>query len=364
MTSGKRVLVTGATGGIGGAIREAFAGEGETVIATGRNAGFLLAESDCFELAASKSGEDAATALRDAGLRTRRVVRGLARRAPGLDLSWTGSIRLATDPEEAAHFAGSAARTRGVRSLQVGDVPEARGGGPYLGALEDVGDGMLHPLALLSALLEDAVRHGTARRDRTEVLGIEPRGGRVDVLTPRGTVRADRVVVATNSEARLLLGAVRPIRPVRGQVLVADVDPFPPWTRPVYATRGGDYWRPLPDGRVLLGGLRRLEARRENTRSLTTTATLQRHLRRLLARLLPDGTRVRVTHTWAGTMAFTPDHLPWVGPLPGARRISLLAGLNGHGMGWAPGLAEGLAASLEGEAGAVPACFSPARARR
>ena len=38
MTSGKRVLVTGATGGIGGAIAEAFAGEGAAVVATGRNA--------------------------------------------------------------------------------------------------------------------------------------------------------------------------------------------------------------------------------------------------------------------------------------------------------------------------------------
>lgn len=38
MTSGKRVLVTGATGGIGGAIAEAFVSEGAAVIATGRNA--------------------------------------------------------------------------------------------------------------------------------------------------------------------------------------------------------------------------------------------------------------------------------------------------------------------------------------
>ena len=37
MTSGKRVLVTGATGGIGGAIAEAFVAEGATVIATGRD---------------------------------------------------------------------------------------------------------------------------------------------------------------------------------------------------------------------------------------------------------------------------------------------------------------------------------------
>ena len=36
MAATKRILVTGASGGIGGAIAEAFAGEGETVIATGR----------------------------------------------------------------------------------------------------------------------------------------------------------------------------------------------------------------------------------------------------------------------------------------------------------------------------------------
>ena len=45
---------------------------------------------------------------------------------------------------------------------------------------------------------------------------------------------------------------------------------------------------------------------------------------------------------WAGTMAFTPDGLPRVGPLPSAPGISVITGMNGHGMGWAPALAETL----------------------
>ena len=76
----------------------------------------------------------------------------------------------------------------------------------------------------------------------------------------------------------------------------------------------------------------------------------------------PDA-RIEVTHRWAGTMGFTPDGLPSVGLVPGIRGIHLFAGWNGHGMGWAPGLADLLASHLMGERAPLRAQFRP-RPRR
>jgi glycine/D-amino acid oxidase-like deaminating enzyme len=353
---GLRVRTCVVGGGIAGAsLAYSLARRGESVAvfergmpghgASGRNAGFLLADSECVDLAARLVGEEAALALRAAGLAARRAYRDV--RAP---FEPTGSVRLAEDAGEAGDFALTAARRlRGVRLADVDDVPERGGAGPYLSALIDDGDGATHSVRALMAFVRAAERLGATFHAETPVLRIVRAGRRVEIETSHGRATAERVVVATNSEARLLLGGdVAPIRPVRAQALAAVVDPPPPWKRPVYATRGGDYWRPLPGGRVLLGGLRRLAKPREATRSTRTSAGLQGALDRFLRRLVGDEASVRVTHRWAGTMGFTRDGLPRVGPAPGRPGVHLFAGWNGHGMGWAPGFAEALAEHLLG----------------
>jgi glycine/D-amino acid oxidase-like deaminating enzyme len=113
---------------------------------------------------------------------------------------------------------------------------------------------------------------------------------------------------------------------------------------------------------VLLGGLRRLAKPREATRSTATSARLQRSLDAYLRRLVGRDALVEVTHRWAGTMGFTKDGLPRVGAVPGRPRVHVLAGCNGHGMGWAPGLAEDLAAHLAGTGRSVPSTFRPSLA--
>jgi gamma-glutamylputrescine oxidase len=329
--------------------------------ATGRNAGLLLAESECFGAAAREHGDEAARELRMAGLATRLLVRDLVGPAKAsVGLRWCGSVRLASDASESRAFADS--ESAGLDWVARGDldrVSERGASRAYIDALVDRGDAVVHPLKLLALVLDEARSHGAVLHQNTSVLELRPASHHVDLVTTRGSLRAERVVMATNAASRRLLPAARPVRPVRAQALAARVHPAPRWRRAVYATNGGDYWRTLPGGRVLLGGLRRMRRREENTRDSAPTEVLQIALRAFLRDLVGPEALIHITHAWAGTMAFTPDGLPWVGRIPGASRVAIIAGMNGHGMGWAPALAKDLVDHLAGDA--PPPHFNPAR---
>ncbi len=329
--------------------------------ATGRNAGFLMAESACYGAASAAHGEAIARTLRSAGLATRLLVRDLVGAdKSGVGLRWCGSVRLASDATESRAFSASeAAGLDWVARRPLARVAERGHSQAYSDALVDRGDAVVHPLKLLARVLDEASALGVALHPHTHVRALRPAARHVDVETERGTIRANRVVLATSATVRRLLPAARPVRPVRAQALAAIVQPAPRWRRAVYATNGGDYWRTLPGGRVLLGGLRRLRRREENTRDTSPTEALQIALRAFLRDLVGPDALIQVTHAWAGTMAFTPDGLPWVGRVPGAARIALLAGLNGHGMGWGPALAKDLVDHLHDAAPPPP--FKPGR---
>ncbi len=423
-TKSRTVIIGGGVAGWSLAAALAARGDDDIILlerahpaagATGRNAGFLLADSECLGLAARIHGAPAALALRDLGLRTRAIVTALAATVPSsAGLALPGSIRLASDRGEASAFLRSEEMLRDTAGPRVHCVPAAQpeggstfaqtsarpsastrpgDGPPWLAALVDDGDGVVDPLLVLDALIRASPR--VRRFDGTEVVAIVPRRGGLSVETrlsveamdgPRspgvpagastasrrgvahtrvttavgatshgttGRVLADRVIVCTNPDAhRLVPEALPRVRPVRAQALAAVVDPIPLWTRPAYANRGGEYWRLLPDGRALLGGLRRLRKRDENTAAPAANPTIQRELEHFLARIArrPDARRaprIDVTHRWAGIMGFTTDGLPVAGPVPTRPGLHILAGFNGHGMGWAPGLASLLAASLE-----------------
>jgi gamma-glutamylputrescine oxidase len=329
--------------------------------ATGRNAGFLLAEGAESSAEVARSASPAvAHALRAAGLATRDLVASLGRSAD-LDLSFPGSLRLAGSPEEAADLRA----TRALVGLPLEVVPaadlEARyGDRGYLSGLLDPGDGQVNPLRLLAAAFAEAEAAGVARRDASPVTAIEETARGVLVRTPRATVTASRVLVAVNAWITRCLGGAPWVRPVRAQMLAARATPAPAWMRPVYADRGADYWRRLPDGTLLLGGRRLVGDATEETDDASPAAPVQPALDALLRRLVGDA-RVEVVARWAGTMGFTADAVPAAGRAPGRERTWVLGGFNGHGMGWGPGLATALVGAMTGRGPALPACYDPAR---
>jgi glycine/D-amino acid oxidase-like deaminating enzyme len=101
--------------------------------------------------------------------------------------------------------------------------------------------------------------------------------------------------------------------------------------------RGYVYFRDVGN-RVLLGGGRNLAVEAETTTQMVTTESIQQYLEELLDTVIvPDGTAV-VEQRWAGVMAFTADHQPFVREV----ERGLWAAMTCNGMGVA--LASELAA--------------------
>jgi len=365
------VLVLGA-GIAGAAVARAAAQRGATVAwvdvrragegATGRNAGFILADgADPYARVAQSQGRDVADALRAAGLATREAVRDLARHH---DIGWvpSGSLRLAVDPDEAADLEATA-DALGLTWLAADRLPAPWRGGPWLGGLVDDGDGAVDPLHLLDAVVAEARRAGAALSEGVRVTRPERDGTRWRVVVGERVIEPAIVVVtASHASGALAPAGTADLRLTawRAQMLAARVKPTPRAPRPVYARGGHDYLRVLSTGTVLLGGQRDEGGDEERTTDETPGPAVQRALERLLARWFPHAQRRKVIARWAGTMAFTPDGLPLAGAWPGADGLYVLAGLMGHGMGWGLGLGAAVAEAALGGAPA-PAVFAPAR---
>ena len=308
--------------------------------ASGRNAGFLLAEgAETTAEVARTLGEPTARALRAVGLATRAEVAEVSR---GVDvgLRTVGSLRLAEDAAEAADLAATA-RVVGapLRLLAAREIPPAYAGFRSTGGLLDPGDGDLHPLRLLRAVLARAEAAGVRVAERSPVLEVEEADAEAIVTTRLGRVRAGTVVLTTNAWLARFLPSGPAVRPVRAQMLAARAPGVAAWPVPFYARRGAEYGRTLADGTFLLGGLRRLGGAREETDDARPEEPVQGGLDRLLADLLPPGAAATVVARWAGTMAFTADAVPLAGRAPGRARTWVVGGCNGHGMGWGAGLA-------------------------
>ena len=312
--------------------------------ASGRNAGFVLAQGP--RVAAHPAVQEAAAATR------LRLAQLASRHAFGYRK--TGSIRLAGDEAEAEAFR-RAPRPDGVTVLEGSALPPPWNSGRWPAGWIDAGDGVVHPAALVRALRDDARAAGASVLEGIRVDALQPAAAHVRVRTPQGTVRADRVVLATNAWTDRLWPGLS-IVPRRAQMLEARVEGALAWPQPVYARGGADYWRAMPDGRLLLGGCRDAGGPEEETAVDQPGAKVQAALDGLLQTLLGDRP-ARVTRRWAGIMGFTPDGMPYLGPGPTSDRVWLFAGFHGHGLGWAPGLADVMARALTSGVDHIPAPF-------
>jgi gamma-glutamylputrescine oxidase len=284
--------------------------------ASGRNAGFLLAGV----------AESYAAAVRTYGRSHAREVWALTvenherqvEAAGDADIGYarSGSAILASGPEEARELEESA-------HLLTEDGFEASWDGRVL---HNPRDGEVYPTRLVAALAARAPEGSI--REGVEVTAVEP-GGTVHATA--GTCRAGIVILATNGYTRDLLPDAA-IEPNRAQMLATAPQASRIAEHPTYSHFGYRYWRQLASGEVLIGGWRDTSVGTEQTSDAEPTPAIQARLDEAIRGL---GATAPVTHRWAGTMGFTRDGLPVVGPAEGMQNVYLCAGFNGHGMGFA-----------------------------
>jgi glycine/D-amino acid oxidase-like deaminating enzyme len=160
------------------------------------------------------------------------------------------------------------------------------------------------------------------------------RDGAAFVLqTPRGRIRAERVVVAADGALPILVPAAREnVRTKRLHMVATAPTDARLAQQLVYSRWGYEYHHQTPEGRVALGGYSDIDGadsadsytEREEP-SPVVMGRLERHLREEL------GVEAPITHRWVGLVGYGPDERPLAGPVPGEDGLYVLGGYNGTG---------------------------------
>lgn len=213
----------------------------------------------------------------------------------------------------------------------------------------------LHPLKYARGLARAALKHGATIHAGSRVLSWRREGGAHRLATARGTLRARRVVVATNGFTREGLDPSLDGRllPALSNIIVTR--PLTPAERdaqgwrtetPLYDTRNLlFYFRLLPDGRFLFGG------RGGASASPAAEKGMREGLARRLGAMFPAWREIEVSHFWRGLVCLAPDLLPHLGTLPDDPTSFYALAYHGNGIAMGTWCGRALARLLAGERG-------------
>jgi len=257
----------------------------------------------------------------------------------GVPVERSGSLALAVDEEEADMLWESAKLLREDgfdASFSLTD-PLDRG---FRGALHRPGDAMVDAGALTQALLVD---EGVVVHEGTEVHALEPAGDDIRVWAHGRTVLCRAVVLAVNGYAALVHPYLaESVAPVQGCVYRLDVPGEVLHDQPCTFSYGEQFLRPLPDGRVLIGGWDREQS--SGGRGNPGDGLVE-----FLSRHFPETDLSRLDRRME-VMGFTPDGLPMLGAVPGLPQVFFAVGFAGRGLSWAFVAAEQLVDAMLNDA--------------
>ena len=201
----------------------------------------------------------------------------------------------------------------------------------YLAGLLNSGSYHLNPLKLTLGLAKVAQKNKVKIFENTPIEKIREEGDRVQVISKKGLIRANQVVVACNGYLDSILGskknkfipinnyvvATEPLGEKRAREMIKN-------NYAVCDTRFIiDYYRFSEDWRMIFGGGETF------TSNFVKNATS--FVSKRMIKVFPQLQNVKIDYSWGGTLAITVNRLPHFGTLMN-NKVSYAFGYSGHGL--------------------------------
>lgn len=314
--------------------------------ASGRNGGFAMTAWSKFSSLSKLCGSD--DALRYARATERSVADiGAFCEEHGIDAGFEqrGWLWAATSPAQVDAWKETieriaAAGAEPFELLEPDEVARRAGSPAHLAGVFEPGVATVHPARLARGLAKIARRCGVRIVERTQMVELID-GARPRVVTTRGVVEADRVVLAINAWAAAVPELRRALVVIASDVIATEPAPAEldriGWAAGLAISdsrRLVNYYRRLDDGTVVFGkGGGALApggriASWFNGRSARADQVLAQ-----LRRLYPSLWNVALQSSWCGPIDYSASSLPFFGALPGRPAILACAGFSGNGVG-------------------------------
>ncbi|HEY1812304.1 MAG TPA: FAD-binding oxidoreductase [Kofleriaceae bacterium] len=205
-----------------------------------------------------------------------------------------------------------------------------------VGAAYNPTDGILFPWPFLWGYARQAAAHGVRIFVQTPVTGLTAEaGGGYTVATPRGNVRARRVINATGAwspKLAKLLGVDIPTYPIRHEICSSE--PLKPFLRPMVSELASGLYCSQSMRGEIVGGV--TIPGHASTYAMGSTLEFLATYSRRLVKLMPILGDIKILRQWAGPYDQSPDGNPIVGAVPGHPDLFLACGFVGHGFMMAP----------------------------
>ncbi|KAF5011043.1 hypothetical protein FDECE_2850 [Fusarium decemcellulare] len=242
----------------------------------------------------------------------------------------------------------------------------------------------LWPSKMIHQLLQLLLDKGVKLYSHTPVSSVsstQDSNGRWTVTTPGGSIKAQKIIYATNGyTSQLLPQYARCIVPIRG---IACHISSPKGTNTPHLVntygirfdaRNNDYLIPRPDGSIIVGGARQrfwhnkerwYGTVRDDELVDEAVSYFDNYMQRYFRGWENSGAEVE--SIWTGIMGYSGDFMPHVGQVPDKPGQFIIAGFTGHGMPQVLLSSKGMAAMVRDgvpfENSGLPRIFKTTKAR-